>query len=408
MSVATKSGVARRQAGGFTAWMAVLAAVALAGLLGWIYQLSRGLVVTHMRDVTSWGLYITAFMFFVGLSAGGLIISAAANLFNAKHFKPVALPALVLSLASILVAAALIIVDLGMPQRILNLVLHPQFVSPLMWDVLVITTYILVEVAYLWAMATRRASVVRLLAMVALPVAVLVHSVTAWIFGLLVARPYWNSAIMAPLFVASALDSGLALLIVVLWLLHRAGLWRVERTQFHQLANLLAVLVPVDLFMMAAEMLTGTYAGSGTAEGAFMLRAMTGPYAWALWTEIGLALVAFVALCWERVRTHPSAVAGLSVLVVLSVFFKRIALMAGAMTEPYLHLPPGVSMGEPQPAGTAVFQTSQMYAPSALEWLIFAGVVATAALAFSWVARSWLAPLWASMGRPESYAEEHA
>lgn len=133
-------------------WVGILGLLVLAGLGAWIYQVSNGLIVTGMRNVVSWGLYITAFMYFVGLSAGGLIVSSSATVFNIPSFKKVSLPAVLLSVACIVMAAGFIVVDIGKPQRLLNLIIHPQFRSPLMWDVIVITCYLIISVLYLYFM----------------------------------------------------------------------------------------------------------------------------------------------------------------------------------------------------------------------------------------------------------------
>ena len=126
-------------------WMGALGLLSLIGFGALGYQLINGLGVTAMNNATSWGLYITMFMFFVGLSAGGLIVSSSATVFNIPAFKVVAKPATILSTVCIIVAGIFIMVDIGSPFRVLNLILHSQFKSPLMWDVCVITLYLMYQ-----------------------------------------------------------------------------------------------------------------------------------------------------------------------------------------------------------------------------------------------------------------------
>ncbi|MBR3257570.1 MAG: polysulfide reductase NrfD, partial [Eggerthellaceae bacterium] len=197
----------------------VAAVVALAGVAVWIYQLSNGLGITGMSNGNSWGLYITCFMFFVGMSAGGLIVASSASVFHITEYKKVALPAVIVSTAAIVVAAMFVLVDLGGIQRVWMLFTSPNFASPLLWDVIIITVYLVIDILYMIWLAKGDGRKVEILGRVALPVAILVHSVTAWIFGLQIAKEGWYTAILAPIFVASALDSGMALLLCALaWL----------------------------------------------------------------------------------------------------------------------------------------------------------------------------------------------
>ena len=181
-------------------------ALAVVAFICWVLQQVNGLGTTGMNNSNSWGLYITLFMFFVGLSAGGLIVASSAHVFHIEAFKQVAVPAVIVSLVSICVAGMFVLVDLGGVQRIWRMLTGLNFTSPLAWDMIVITCYIVINVLDLVWLTKGDHRKVEVLSRVALPVAILVHSVTAWIFGLQIAKA-WYSAIMAPIFVASACDS---------------------------------------------------------------------------------------------------------------------------------------------------------------------------------------------------------
>ncbi|WP_371298146.1 NrfD/PsrC family molybdoenzyme membrane anchor subunit [Paraeggerthella sp.] len=238
---------------------AVLAALAAVGVGAYAYQFVGGLGVTGMSNGTSWGLYIACFMFFVGLSAGGLIVASSASIFHVAEYKKVALPAILVSLVCICIAGSFVLIDLGGIVRLLNLLVTPNFVSPLLWDICVISTYLVINLVYLYFMTSRKPGAkdkVAIVSRFALPVAILVHSVTAWIFGLQIAREGWYSTIMAPLFVASAMDSGLALLLLSLLWMNRQRVFATSRKLIANLAGLLAVCIAVDGYMVGCEVLT--------------------------------------------------------------------------------------------------------------------------------------------------------
>ena len=149
-----RSPVRRRSPAAWGVVGLLIALVAL-GLGIWIYQLERGLQITHMRDNVIWGLYIITFMFFVGLSAGGLIIASAGRLFGVDRFKPIVRLAVLEATVAIATAALLIIPDLGHPGRIYNLFIHSHWLSPMIWDITVILIYLVLSLVYVW-LYTRR------------------------------------------------------------------------------------------------------------------------------------------------------------------------------------------------------------------------------------------------------------
>ncbi len=373
-------------------WTIILTILSLVGLGAWVYQLTHGLIATGMRNIVSWGLYITFFMFFVGLSAGGLIVSSSATVFNIKEFKPVAKPAVLLSITCIIVATLLIFVDIGRPDRILNLVFHPQFDSPLTWDVVVITLYLATSLVYLYNMTRAEPNQrnVKVLSAIALPVAILVHSVTAWIFGLQIARPTWHSALMAPLFVASALDSGLALLLIVLIGLNKFTSFKVEKKLISTLGGLLAVFIAVDVYFVFSEILTALYPGEEQLMG-YLTLMLSGSLAPFFWGEIILgAVVPFLILVVPKNRMKSSLMVLASALVVVGVLFKRIWLLFSSLLLPLIGLAPGVTLGAyqmPQTFGKAatpgIWDTVGSYAPTWVELAIVVGVCAFGALIFT-------------------------
>ena len=374
--------------------LGVLGVLVAAGVACWIYQLMNGLGVTGMNNGASWGLYITFFMFFVGLSAGGLIVASSASVFHVAEYKKVALPAVILSTVCICCAGLFILIDLGGIQRVWRILTGPNPVSPLFWDICVITCYLVINIVYLVMMTKHGANsaAVSRVSRFALPVAILVHSVTAWIFGLEIAKEGWYSAIMAPIFVASAMDSGLALLLVVLAGLRKAGVLQVEQRLYANLAGLLATCIAVDAFFIGCEVLTMAYPGAAGAETlALMAFGPTAPFFW-LEVVAGL-LVPFCILVFAKNRQKTGLVLLASALVILGVFCKRCWLLLTSFIVPNVQGANGITLGtlEAQQGGLGMWALGGSYAPTWTEVVIVLGVVALGALAFILLSRKLLA-----------------
>lgn len=375
-------------------WTGALGLLSLIGFGALGYQLINGLGVTAMNNATSWGLYITMFMFFVGLSAGGLIVSSSATVFNIPAFKVVAKPATILSTVCIIVAGIFIMVDIGSPFRVLNLILHSQFKSPLMWDVCVITLYLCINVAYLYLMTRKEPSkkALSVMSRIALPVAILVHSVTAWIFGLQIAREGWHSALMAPLFVASALDSGLALLIIVLVLLIKFKVFTVEKKLITTLAGLLVTCVAVDAYFVFSEILTMFYPQEESVMLVLneMLKGSMAPF---FWGEVILGfLIPLAILLFKKNREKTSLVIFSSVLIVIGVFFKRVWLLFTSFIHPHVEGAPGITLGSYTPSESpnvfpSFWTLHGQYVPTLVELMVVVGMISFGVLLFIYLSR---------------------
>ncbi len=361
----------------------ILAVIALAGIGCWIFQLMGGLAVTGMNNSISWGTYIAMFMFFVGLSAGGLIVASSAHVFGIESFKKVAMPAVICSICCICCAGMFVLIDLGGIQRVWRIITGPNSSSVLFWDMCIITIYLVINILDLVWMKRGDEKKVRKLSYVALPVAILVHSVTAWIFGLQIAKE-WYTAIMAPIFVASALDSGLALMIVALLGLEKAKVFKTGHDLIAKLSRLLATFICVDAFFIGCEVLTMAYPG---ADGAHTLSLMaTGATAPFFWFEIICGLIVpFLLLASDKRRQSYGVVATASVLVILGVLCKRIWLLFTSFITPNVYGGNGITLGNANVIaenGGSIWTALGIYAPTAIEIIISVGVVAVGILAF--------------------------
>jgi molybdopterin-containing oxidoreductase family membrane subunit len=377
----------------------LLLAVIAWALYAYFVQLRDGLVVTGMRDRISWGLYITMFVFFIGISHAGTLISAILRVANATWRTPVTRMAEFITAVALMTGALFVIVDLGRPDRFLNVLVHGRWQSPIVWDVVAVTTYLTASLLYLYLpmipdlaffrdrltgkVASWKSWLYRILAInwrgtdtqkrqlhssisimmiLIIPIAVSVHTVVSWIFAMTL-REAWNSAIFGFFFVAGAIFSGIATLIIMMALLRRV--YRLEEfitvKHFQYLGFLMAAMAGVMLYANISEYVT---AGFKLEEGAeFVFRQLFvdefAPYFW-FYLVAGL-IVPIVLISIPRMRTIGGIVAA-AVLVDLAMWVERYFIVVTGLRAPLLPYEPS------------------NYAPTWVEWSITAGGFAFFAL----------------------------
>ena len=371
---------------GLNAGIAVAGVLTVAGLALWAVQLTGGMAQTAMRNLDSWGLYITMFMFFVGLSAGGLIISSVPKAFGIRGFGGISKVAVMSSIAATVAAIGFVVVDLGQPLRVWELFAYSNLGSPLMWDIIVLATYLILSCAYLWAQVQAEAgrvsaTALRVISVVALVCAVLVHSVTAWIFGLQQAHGMWHTALLAPWFVSSALVCGTGLVLAAAAALRAAGYLALDQAYLVKLAKLLGAFVVVDLYFFGCDLLTEGFPGGEGVAVVDML--VSGPLAPFFWGEGVLCVIAAVVCFTPSLRTTPLLVAA-SAAAVLAILCKRVQLLVGGFQLANVDLPGAVT---PMTltnweAGLQGAYQGMVYWPAPIEWGVALGVVALAVLVF--------------------------
>ncbi len=370
---------ARKGGKGLTVGIGVGAVLTVVGIALWAVQLSGGMVQTGMRNMDSWGLYITMFMFFVGLSAGGLIISSIPRAFGMQGFGGISKVAVWTSICCTVLAIGFVVVDLGQPLRVWELFAYSNLGSPLMWDIVVLFVYLILSAVYLWATLRAEAGKVsqralRAVSVVALVCAVLVHSVTAWIFGLQQAHEFWHTALLAPWFVSSALVCGTALVLVVAIALRRAGYLSLDQSYVVKLVKMLGAFVVVDLYFFGCDLLTSGFPEAEGAEIVAML--VSGPLAPFFWVEVvGCALAAVMAFV-PKLRTNPLVVVA-SLLAIVGIFCKRVQLLVGGFQIPNLDLSTVMTSSTVThwEAGMQGAYQGMVYVPTILELGVTLGVV---------------------------------
>src|SRR5579859_1340235 len=297
----------------FYAWVTFLAAVVAWGLGAYWLQLRRGLIVTGLRDEVSWGLYIASLVFWVGVSKGGTIISAILRLTHAEWRRPMTRMAEAITVLALLTGFPLILADLGRPDRVLNLIRYGRIQSPLVWDMIALTTYLVACVIYFYmplipdlailAQVPRLAAwrrrlysrlslgwqgseeqkqllerAITVMAVVIIPLAVSVHTVLSWVFAMTL-RPGWNSTIFGPYFVVGAIYSGAGAVVVSMWVLQKVfhlGDY-IEAAHFRHLGMFLIAATATYLYFNVNEYLTIGYKLEG-ADKDLVQSLLTGNY----------------------------------------------------------------------------------------------------------------------------------
>jgi molybdopterin-containing oxidoreductase family membrane subunit len=209
--------------GGKKYWLLVsgLLLIMATGFVAYLQQWNIGLAVTGLSRDISWGLYIANFTFFVGVAASAVMLIIPYYLHNAKEFRRIIILGEFMAVAACLVAITFIVVDLGQPARLFNIILYPSPNSVIFWDVVVITGYLLLNIVLGWVVLDAEYKEVdppawiKPVAIISIVWAVSIHTVTAFIYAGLAARLFWLTALMAPRFLASAFASGPALLILL-------------------------------------------------------------------------------------------------------------------------------------------------------------------------------------------------
>ena len=355
-------------------WLSVtvLSSLVLAGLYAWVYQLQNGLGVTGLNQKVSWGFYIINCVFFIGISYGGAMTSAILRLTNAKWRAPLTRIAEATAVAALLVGAVYPIIDLGRPDRFLTIPFYAQVGSPIIWDVIAISTYIAASFVFLYlplipdiAVAGRALGArsrlllpiyrvlalgwrgtpsqeralrrgIGIMAILIIPLAVSVHSVLALLFAV-TARGGWHSTIFAPLFVLAAMLSGVAAVILVIAALRRVyGLQEfITAKHFRYLCFLLVALGVGYMYFMISEYLTEGYlleqSTTPVLEAIF-----TGAYAPAFWAFSFGGLVFPLALAVAPGRFPVARACVASILVVAGMWLKRFLIVVPGMAEPIM------------------------------------------------------------------------
>ncbi len=354
----------------FYLWMLVLTGIALVGANAWAVQVHDGMIVTNMTDHVSWGLYIANFTFMVGVAAGGVMMVIPAYLYHDKKMHDVVILGEILAIAAIVMCLLFVTVDLGRPERFWHLI--PGIgrfnwpLSMLTWDVIVLNGYLLLNLhicgylmymRFLGCKPNPRWYVP--FVMVSIFWAISIHTVTAFLYCGLGGRPFWNTALLAPRFLASAFVAGPALILILFEVLRVTANLKVDDGPIRVLLSIVRVTVLVNLLMVVSEVFTEFYTGgSHTASARYLFFGLHGHRALVPWI-------------WTAVVLNVVAAAMFLLPVVITNHYVRVAACTMALVGAWIEK--GMGLVVPGFIPSTLHEIVE-YSPSLIEWKISAGI----------------------------------
>jgi len=306
--------------------------VILAGLWAYGQQLDQGLSITGLsRDVT-WGLYIAQFTFLVGVAASAVMVVLPYYLHDFKAFGRMVILGEILAVSAVTMCALFIFVDLGQPRRVLNVLLHAAPNSLMFWDMIALMGYLVLNlvIGAVTFDAERKGAPppgwVKPLILLSIPWAVSIHTVTAFLYSGLAARPYWMSAILAPRFLASAFASGPSLLILLALILRKTTRFDAGKEAIQKLALIVTYAMVVNLFFVLVELFTVLYGNMPHHLEPFAYlfgiheQSVLAPW---MWASSALAVACVVLLLFPAIRRQEGLLALLCVGVIAAIWIEK-------------------------------------------------------------------------------------
>ncbi|MDP4257779.1 MAG: NrfD/PsrC family molybdoenzyme membrane anchor subunit, partial [Bacteroidota bacterium] len=380
------------------------------GAYAYFLQLKNGLVVTSMRDYATWGIYISNFVFFVAISLVGSLITAVLRLADVHWSTPLTRIAEIIAVSAIIFASLIIVVDMGRPERFLNLLLHGRLQSPIIWDVVVICTYFFISLLLLYfpllpdlkiLIAAKEKTGARLnklyrflgsfwkgnaqqvrisdrsiniLCITIIPVAFCIHTVTSWLFATTY-RPGWDSTNFGAYFISGAFLVGAGAVVVAMYVFRKA--YHLENyitaLHFDKMGRIVVMLAMLYLYFNINEYLIPAFKMKKPEE-AHLMGLFTGQFAPVFWFAIlvGMIVPIFMLVFKKGRRPLPMFIAGM--MIVVGAWFKRYLIVTPTLLHPFLPM-------RDVPAGYL------HYFPSWQEWAIAMGSLSGALLLITFFAR---------------------
>ena len=326
----TKTGKIR-----FIGWLWLGFLAALMGIGGFFYlrQLNVGLGITGMNQNVTWGLYISQFTFLVGIAASAVMLILPYYLHDYKVFGRITILGEFLAVSAVLMSVSFVIIDLGRPDRVFNMILNPSPKSILFWDMIVLSGYLLINLIIGWTVIECERkdipppSWVKPLIYLSIPWAISIHTVTAFIYAGLPARSFWLTAIMAPRFLASAFASGPALLVLLCLILRRYTVFDAGREPLQTLAKIIAYALATSIFFVLMEIFTAFYGGIPSHIEHFQylfagLNGNTTLVPW-MWASTALAFISLPLLIIPRIRRNEAWLTVACTAVFISLWIEK-------------------------------------------------------------------------------------
>lgn len=393
-----------------TIWVISLLAVCALGAFAYGRQLYYGLGVTALRDYVSWGIYISNFVFFVAISLVGSLITAVLRLTDVHWSTPLTRIAEIIAVSAICFAGLIIIVDMGRPDRFYNLFLHGRLQSPIIWDVIVITTYLFISLLLLYfpllpdlkimiAQKERNGKwlqkyyqflgsfwknkpaqfkitdkAINILSISIIPVAFAIHTVTSWLFATTY-RPGWDSTNFGAYFISGAflVGSGGVLIAMYVFRTHYKLEKYITNDHFDKMGKVVVLLALVYLYFNVNEFLVPAFKMKKSEE-EHLMGLFTGEFSTVFWFAISTSMLIPICILLFKKGRRPRAAFIAGILVVVGSWFKRYLIVTPTLLHPFLPM-------------SDVPANYRHYFPTWEEWAIAGGSLAGALLVITFFAR---------------------
>ncbi len=383
-------------------WTTVLVMLSIAGIIGYYRQVQNGLGVTGMRDYASWGIYISNFVFFVAISLVGSLITAIFRLTNVSWRTPLTRISEIIAVSAIIFAGLIIIVDMGRPERFTNLFVHGRLQSPIIWDVIVITTYLTLSILFLyfpllpdlkimirhskagsmnqkiykligsfWKGTAEQFRIsenaVKVISIMIIPVALAIHTVTSWLFATTY-RPGWDSTNFGAYFVSGAFLVGAGGVVVAMYVFRRAYDLQeyITEKHFNYMGKIVVMLAFLYLYFNINEYLVPAFKMK-KAEEHHLMGLFTGEFSYLFWSAILVGMIIPIAVLLFPSGRKPLPMFVMGLFVVVGAWFKRFLIVTPTLLSPFL------------PISNAPESYAHYY-PTWEEWFITVGTLAGALL----------------------------
>lgn len=364
-------------------WMGVLTLLILAATYAYSIQIKDGLIVTGMNDRISWGLYISNFTFLVGVAAAAVMLILPTYILKDVNFKQAVLIGEGVAVAALLMCLAFVIIDLGGPARAWHLIPMIGYFnfpdSMLAWDVIVLNGYLFINITiplyilfHHYQNKEPNKNIYLPGVFISVFWAVGIHMVTAFLYAGLPARPFWNSSLLGPRFLASAFAAGPALIILILEFIRKFSEYKVPNTTLRRIAIIVTVAAQINLIMLFSELFKEFYAPTHHSQSAiylfFGLEGKNSLVPW-IWTGIGFNVIATIMLTFHFIRNNFTYLSWACGLLFIGIWIEK---GLGLIVPGFI----------PGPWGKVV-----EYSPSWIEIIVTMGVWAMGAFIFTLLAK---------------------
>ena len=321
-------------------WIVLLLVIISAGVFSYINQLTTGLTLTGMGRDVSWGIYIAQFTFLVGVAASAVMVVLPYYLHDYKAFGKIVIIGEFLAVAATIMCVLFILVDLGRPDRVLNVLLYPTPHSMLFWDATVLNGYLLLNIVSGWTvLGAERKGVpppkwVKPVIYLSIPWAFSIHTVTAFLYAGLPGRHLWLTAVLAPRFLASAFAAGPAILILVSYILKKTTGFDAGKQAINKLSVIVTYAAILNFFLLGMEFFTAFYSNiPGHMHGLqylfFGLHGEGQLVPW-MWLSVIVGFGSLLVLLIPKLRTSSPWLIAACIGIVVSIWIdKGVGLIIG-------------------------------------------------------------------------------